>query len=117
LATAVEKVREKYQGKVTFIVLYQREAHPGQMNFKDISQPDTYDQRVHLANRTCSELQVATTIVIDDMEDSIRKKYGGLPNSTYIIAKGGVIVHKEPWAKPAGWYKILDKVLAEVENK
>lgn len=111
MATAVEEQRAKYEGKVTFIILYQREAHPEQMMFADIKQPETYEQRVMLAQRTCDELSVATTIVIDGMDNAVRETYGGLPNSAYIIEKGGKIVHKEGWAAPAGWNEYLDKLL------
>ncbi|MFC1530012.1 deiodinase-like protein [Gemmatimonadota bacterium] len=111
MVTVVEEQREKYEGKVTFIVLYQREAHPEQMQFANIQQPETYGERQVLAQRTCDELTVATTIVIDGMDNAVREAYGGLPNSAYIIDKGGRIVHKEGWAAPDGWDEHLDKLL------
>lgn len=111
MATAVEEQRAKYEGKVTFIILYQREAHPEQMMFADIKQPETYEQRLALARKTCDELSVATTIVIDGMDNAVREAYGGLPNSAYIIEKGGKIFHKEGWAAPVEWDEYLDKLL------
>jgi len=116
LATVVEEQREKYEGKVTFIVLYQREAHPEQMQFATIKQPETYEERQALAQRTCDELTVATTIVIDGIDNAVRETYGGLPNSAYIIEKGGKILHKEGWAAPDGWDEILDKLLGGVSR-
>ncbi len=114
MATVVEEQREKYEGKVTFIVLYQREAHPEQMQFATITQPETYEERQALAQRTCDELTVATTIVTDGIDYAVREAYGGLPNSDYIIEKGGNILHKEGWAAPQGWNEILDKLLGGV---
>jgi len=32
------------------------------------------------------------------MENTIREAYGGLPNSAFIIEKGGKVVHKQNWA-------------------
>ena len=96
---------------MTFIILYQREAHPEQMQFADITQPETYDERLNLAQKACDELSVATTIVIDGMDNAVREAYGGLPNSAYIIDTDGKIVHKEGWAAPDEWDEHLDKLL------
>lgn len=96
-----------------FIVLYQREAHAGEMMFSDIEQPETVEARKALAQKACDQLKIATTIVIDDMDNSVRQAYGRLPNSAYIIAKGGRIVHKEAWAQPDGWPEILRELLKQ----
>jgi hypothetical protein len=98
---------------VTFIVLYQREAHPNQMDFQDIDQPVTMEERLGLAGRCRSELGLDRVIVVDNMDNAVREAYGRLPNSAYIIKPGGEIVHKEPWAKADGWPAILDELLGE----
>jgi hypothetical protein len=77
------------------------------MMFSEIEQPETYEERKGLAEKTCDELHIATTVVIDDMENTVRETYGGLPNSAYIIDRGGVIVHKEAWTQPDEWPDIL----------
>ena len=92
--------------------MYQREAHAGEMRFSDVKQPETMEERHELAAKTCDELHIATTVVIDDMENSVRQAYGRLPNSAYILDKGGTIVHKEAWARPDGWPDILRELLA-----
>lgn len=69
------------------------------------------EQRKELAQKACDELKIATTMVIDDLDNSVREAYGYLPNSAYIIKKGGVIVHKEVWAEPAGWPEVLRRLL------
>jgi hypothetical protein len=97
---------------VLFIVLYQREAHAGEMRFSEIEQPDTYEERLKLANKSCQELSIATLVVIDDMENSVREAYGRLPNSAYMIDKGGKIFHKEGWARPDNWGPILEELLS-----
>jgi hypothetical protein len=104
-------MRAEFGDDVLFMVLYQREAHAGEMTFSEIEQPETYEERKALAQRTCDELKVATTIVIDDMENTVREAYGRLPNSAYVIAKGGEIVHKEAWAAPADWPEVLRSLL------
>jgi hypothetical protein len=51
-------------------------------------------------------------VVIDDMEDAVREDYGLLPNSAYMIQRGGEIFHKEAWARPDEWGPILERMLA-----
>jgi hypothetical protein len=97
---------------VKFIVLYQREAHPNQMNFQDIDQPVEMEERLELAGRCRSELGLERTIVVDKMDNATREAYGGLPNSAYIIKSGGEIVFKEAWGNAEGWPEVLDKVLS-----
>jgi hypothetical protein len=80
-------------------------------DFSEIEQPQTYEERHRLARMTCDELNPTTTIVIDDMENTVREAYGGLPNSAFIIDRGGEVVHKENWASIEGWAEILDNLL------
>ena len=82
------------------------------MNFQDIDQPVTMEERLALASRCGPELGVERTVVVDKLDNAVREAYGGLPNSVYIIQKGGEIVFKEPWSKGDGWPEILDRILA-----
>lgn len=76
-----------------------------------MEQPETAEERKELAEKACDELHIATKVVLDDMANTVRQAYGGLPNSAYIIDKGGVVVYKEPWAKPFEWPDILRGVI------
>jgi hypothetical protein len=108
-------VRERFQDKVLFIVLYQREAHPGQKlrkwDFENVKQPETYEERLALAHKSCEEMKIATLVVIDNMENTVREAYGKLPNSAYFIERGGTIHYKEAWARPDEWGPKLEKML------
>jgi hypothetical protein len=103
----------KYQDRVQFVVLYQREAHANEFTFREIDQPETMDERKALASRCREELGLTWTIVVDGMDDAVREAYGGLPNSAYIINTDGVIVFKEAWAHPDEWPAVLDELLGE----
>ena len=92
-------------------MLYQREAHPNQMDFQDIDQPVEMDERLELASRCTSELGLDRLIVVDKMDNATREAYGGLPNSVYILKPGGEIIYKEAWGKADGWPAVLDKIL------
>ena len=103
-------MREAYEDDVLFIVLYQREAHAGESRFEEIEQPEAYEERVELAKKTCEELSIATLVVIDEMDNAVREAYGGLPNSAYVIDKGGKVLHKEPWARPDNWMPLFEEL-------
>ncbi len=104
-------MREEYGEAVLFVVLYQREAHAGERMFAEVEQPETYEERQALAEKSCGELGIGATVVIDDMSNTVRTTYGQLPNSAYVIDKGGTIVYKEAWARPEKWGEILTGLL------
>ena len=108
----MEEVRERFEDNVLFVVLYQREAHAGESRFVDIEQPETIDAREELARKSCEELNIATLVVIDDMENTVREAYGELPNSAYMVQKGGEIFYKEAWARPDEWGPQLEKLVS-----
>ena len=103
-------MKDAYEDEILFIVLYQREAHPGELSFKEIEQPEEYDARVELAKKTCDELSIATLVVIDEMDNVVRDAYGGLPNSAYVIGKGGKVLYKEAWAQPDEWGAVFEEL-------
>ena len=49
------------------------------------------------------------------MDNTVRKAYGELPNSAYMIQKGGGIFYKEAWARPDEWGPHLEKLVAGQE--
>ena len=100
---------------MTFIVLYQREAHANEMMFSEIDQPEKYEERLALANKYCEELNVATTVVLDEMDNQVREAYGLLPNSIYFVDKGGKIYYKEAWARNVEWVPMIEAMLAGKE--
>ena len=83
------------------------------MAFKEIAQPKTRDERVALARRTCEELSLTGTMLIDDMDDQSRALFGDLPSPAIIIGPDGHVQVKLPWAEPAVVGPRLKKALAQ----
>jgi len=106
----VEEVRDAHDDEILFVVLYQREAHPGELSFEEIDQPEEYDARLELAKKTCGELSISTLVVIDGMDNAVRDAYGSLPNSAYVIDKGGEVLYKEAWARPDEWGALFEEL-------
>jgi|SaaInl7_200m_RNA_FD_contig_21_2970923_length_805_multi_21_in_0_out_0_2 hypothetical protein len=101
---------EKYKDnpEVAMFIIYQREAHAGEMRFKDIEQPTSMEERLKLARSACSEDNIEIPVLVDGINNDVAMTYGRLPNSTVVINKKGIIVEKQGWADS----KKTDEVLA-----
>ena len=93
----MEALKEKYGDKVHFVTVYIREPHAGENRFRNISQPAKYEERLKLAKRTKKDLSITSMLLIDKMDNAVRREYGSLPNSAYIIGQNGRVFHKQPW--------------------
>jgi hypothetical protein len=110
--TGVEELKREFDDRIHFVLLYTREAHPGQGRWKDISQPTTYEKRVQLAERTRQDLSVTTLMLIDEMDNQVKRQYGGRPNSAYLIGQDGKVFYKQPWMDPNALRAPLEALLA-----
>ena len=79
------------------LIVYQKEPHPGQMAFKAIAQPETFEARVELAKKMKDEYEMPMTVLVDTMEDQSRALFSDLPSPVFIIDAKGVIRNKFPW--------------------
>jgi thiol-disulfide isomerase/thioredoxin len=98
---------------VSFVLLYIREPHPGQGKWKEIEQPARYDERLELAQRTCDELSATTLTLVDEMDNAVKRAYGDLPNSAYLIGSDGLVFHKQPWMNARVLRPPLEALLAQ----
>ncbi len=96
----MEKAFEGLGDDVVFLVLYTREPHPGEGDFFDCPQPNSYEEKLDYALRSIDELGIAAKMLVDDMDDAVHKMYGSLPNMAYVIDKEGRIAAKWSWIDP-----------------
>ena len=80
------------------VIVYQKEPHAGQLVFKSIAQPETFEQRVKLAKRMKEEYELPMTILVDTMEDQSRALFSDLPSPAFVIDAKGIVRAKFPWA-------------------
>jgi len=84
---------EEYGNDVQFVFVYVREAHPGE----EMPAHSSYKEKVSAAERMREEDDVEMPIVVDDVRGSIHRKYGKLPNPTYLIDKSGRVAFRCLW--------------------
>jgi hypothetical protein len=92
----VEALNKAYAGKgISFYYVLSREPHPGFYGFTQTDSLEMRQEYVRLAN---AELTIELPWIIDDMDNTMQKTYGGMPNSEFIIAPDGMLLESRDWA-------------------
>ena len=78
---------------VVFILLYTREAHPGE----HYDAHDSFEEKLERARTFAAEYDVERTVLVDDVGGTAHRKYGGMPNSVHVVNPEGVVVMRGDW--------------------
>jgi len=93
---------------IAFLLLYVREAHPGER----IAAHASFDEKLSCAKRFHEEEHDNRIIVVDDLEGVVHKQYGLFPNFVYVIDPDGYVAWRTPWNVT----KRLNEVLASIHK-
>ena len=93
---------------VTFLVLYVREAHPGERSGPHRNHADKV-ANAWLAVREDGE---GRTILVDDEMGTAHLRYGAMPNTVHIIDQRGVVVFRAMWNDPEAVETVLERMQA-----
>lgn len=55
------------------------------------------------------EIGISRPILVDDLEGTVHRAYGGLPNMTWVLARGGTILYKAMWTSAAAVAGFLER--------
>ena len=95
-------MHKRYQDRVAFLGVYVREAHPTD-GWRDegndrvgiaILQPATKTDRLSVAKKCCSTLELSMPLLVDDINDRVGHAYSGMPDRMYIIDRKGRVAYK-----------------------
>lgn len=103
----MQELVEKYKN-VTFLLLYVREAHPGEK----IPSHSSFEEKISCAKRFSEEQHDNRLILVDDLNGTVHKQYGLFPNFVYVIDKEGYVAFRTPWNVPDK----LDGVLNAIQE-
>jgi len=93
----LNELYEKYRGdEVEFLFVYVREAHPGE----DIPAHESMEEKFRAAQLLRDEEELRMPVLVDDLRGSVHRKYGKLPNPSYLIDKSGRVAYRCMWARP-----------------
>ncbi|MGD1839722.1 MAG: deiodinase-like protein [Thermonemataceae bacterium] len=103
----MEEIVKKYP-EFNFIVLYVRQAHPG----NKIQCHTTLEGKIGSAKEAIRFYKDYRIVLVDDIDGKAHKVYGTLPNSIYVIGTDGVIL----FANANNSAKYLSPVLENIKN-
>jgi thiol-disulfide isomerase/thioredoxin len=98
----LEQLYRRYGGRVDFLRVYVREAHPvdgwrNQVNDRagiHVSQPVDQAGRRAMAERCSAELKLTMPMVVDSIDDAVGHAYSGMPERLYVIDHEGMVAYK-----------------------
>lgn len=82
---------------VQFLVLYVREAHPGEKIGPHVNLRD----KIKCARKVTDKHDENRTILVDDVKGTAHHLYGLFPDSVYVIGEDGRIVWRTQWNRTA----------------
>jgi hypothetical protein len=77
--------------------VYTREAHPGEL----LGAHTSFEDKLAAARRLRDELGITRPILVDDLEGTVHRAYGLLPNMSWVLDRGGTILYKAMWTSAA----------------
>ena len=91
---------KKYEDVAQFLVVYIKEAHPSDdwamrvnPRLKYIKDPTTIFERFQVASTCVTDLKISIPCLVDDMENTAARAYGGWPDRLYVVGKDGKIAY------------------------
>jgi hypothetical protein len=82
---------------VAWFFVYTREAHPGE----HVGHHATFADKLANAQLLREEVGLTRPILVDDLAGTSHLAYGGLPNMTWVIGRGGRILSRSDWTSAA----------------
>ncbi len=117
-ASSISRLNDLYEDyedndNVQFLFVYIREAHPGEKLPSHKSMQD----KVRAAREFKDAEDVEMTILIDEVTGNIHRKYGKMPNPTYLIDKSGRVAFRSLWSKVNSVSAALEELLELQEER
>jgi peroxiredoxin len=110
----MNELYHEYAGDdVEFFLVYVREAHPGEK----LGHHQSFEEKKQAARQFREEEGMGIPIIVDELNGKIHRKYGGLPNPTYLIDKSGRVAFRALWTRPSVIEDALDELLERQQER
>lgn len=108
-----ELFHEYNDENVNFLFVYVREAHPGE----SLPAHESMQAKVHAAEMFREEESLAMPVLVDDLSGKVHRKYGSLPNPTFIVDKSGRIAFRALSTRAGVIREAVDELLDRQEER
>lgn len=93
---------DRHRGRVSFLVVYIREAHPedgwvlpeNRRSGVAVRDPATTGERDAVALTCATRLGLRMPMVVDGLDNAVGSAYGGWPDRLYLVARDGRIAYQ-----------------------
>lgn len=103
---AMDALADAWLGRARFVVVYTREAHPGEKRPAHRTMAD----KVAAARDLVAKEGVRRTVLVDDLGGSVSRAYGPFPNGVAVIGTDGVIALRADWCDPEEVDRALERL-------
>ncbi len=108
-APSVQKLYDEFGDGVEFIMLYVREAHPGE----HFTQAETMDVKIEYARALKEFYDIPWTVAADNVDGDLHRALDPKPNSAYLMDNEGTILFRSLWAADSdAIHQALDAAVA-----
>jgi thiol-disulfide isomerase/thioredoxin len=93
-APTVQELYDEFGDRVNFIMMYVREAHPGEY----FAQSETIEEKLGYARALKDFYGIQWTVAADNVDGDLHRALDPKPNSAFLMDKGGTILFRSLWA-------------------
>jgi len=93
-APSVQELYEEFGDRVDFIMMYVREAHPGE----NYAQAETMDEKIAAARALQKFYSIDWTVAADTLDGELHRALDPKPNAAYLVSRDGEILFRSLWA-------------------
>jgi thiol-disulfide isomerase/thioredoxin len=97
-APSVQQLYKEFGERIDFIMLYVREAHPGE----NYAQAESMDDKVDSARALQKFYGIDWTVAADTLHGDLHRALDPKPNAAYLVSSDGEVVFRSLWAADYG---------------
>ncbi len=109
----IRDLHEEFGDDVEFLFVYVREAHPGD----ELPAHGSMKEKARAAEFLRDEEELEMPILIDDLGGKVHRKYGSMPNPSFLIDKGGRIAFRSLSSRPSSLRDAIEELLEIQEDR
>jgi thiol-disulfide isomerase/thioredoxin len=108
-APSVQELYEEFGERVEFIMLYVREAHPGE----NYAQAESIEGKIESARALQGFYGIDWTVAVDNLDGDLHRALDPKPNAVYLLSRSGEILFRSLWAAD---YAALHRALGDAAD-